>query len=202
MILKIYILLLFVSILSFENLYGQAKKGGWLFTPAFIDVETPNGRRTGLGSGVSLESFLSFRSIAFGLSSQVTGSKFLDVSGGFFKLMPRAGIGYSNDDHVGVYIGGTYGIFIANNGGSDGYDPVKREFVSTYENHFSTGAGIWFHFLIGKEYSFDLSLESGGPFVVKRIALKLFGLLTLNFSNMVGPNICGNYFYPGIILSL
>lgn len=198
---RIYVLIILVIILSFENLYSQAK-GGWLFTPAFVDVETPNGRRTGLGSGASLESFLTFGPIAFGLSSQVTGSKYLDVSGAYFKLMPRIGFGYSNNDYIGVYVGGTYGIFTANNGGTDGYDPVKRELVYTYENYFITGGGIWFHFLIGKKYSFDLSLESGGPFVVKRIALKIFGLLTLNYSNLVGPNIRGNYFYPGIILSM
>jgi len=198
-----------ISILTFcflvfsDNAHAQ-KGGSWLFTPAFANVSTPSGSNSGLGCGVNLETFFYGKYIAGGFCCQTAYSKYLDVAGGYLKLMPRLGFGYVNDDHTGFLVGGSYGVFFANNGGDDNTDYYTGGVIkeASYKNHLGTGWGVWFHFSINRKFALDTSVDNGGDFKVTRFGIIMFYFVTLNFANISGPGISGLYVYPGLTLRM
>lgn len=176
------------------NVFAQKSKGGWLFTPALVNVSTPTGDRSGLGSGVNLENFFYLRYVAAGLIvAQTAWSKYLDVTGGYFKFMPRLGLGYINDDYTGFLAGVSYGLLVANNGGDPDdavsyYDYRTNRSIlikeASYKEHSGTAVGVWAHVSINRKFALDVTVDKGGDFTVSRLGFIFFYVVTLNFAQI------------------
>jgi hypothetical protein len=195
-----------------SSLYAQKSSGSWLFTPALVDVSTPNEYRSGLGSGVNLENFFYLRYVAAGLIvAQTAWSKYLDATGGYFKFMPRLGVGYINDDYTGFLAGVSYGLLVANNAGDPDdavsyYDYRTNRSIlikeASYKSYSGTAIGAWAHLSINRMFAFDVTFDKGGDFTVSRVGFIFFYVITLNVAKISGPGISGIYLYPGFTLRM
>lgn len=188
----------FVFILFSDENYGQAKG---MLIPAFAEVSTPGGSNSGLGTGIGFQSLFYGRIIALGLCIESAWWEFLNPTVGYFKIMPRIGFGYVDDDYHGFFVGGSYGYFTADNGGGDNttYNLYTGQIYQGNNIYSGGGLGVWMHLSYG-DIAMDISYDTGGDFKVTRVGFIFLYVVTINIANISGPSMSGTFIYPGLTL--